>query len=207
MRRLVRKQTPKVDTVQREQLAAWFQAVRADSNRTAAADLQTLLLTGARKGEIAGLRWADVDFRFGGSLTIRDKVEGLRVIPCPPYLAQVLAALPRNGPWVFGPSAPKIASNATYNHRRALVAAALPHVSLHGLRRAFGTLAEWVECPAGVVAQLQGHKPSATAEKHYRSRPLDLLRVWHTKIEAWILEQAGVPFVADAESGKLHAVA
>ena len=37
-----------------------------------------------------------------------------------------------------------------------------------------------------------GHKPSALAEKHYRRRPLDLLRVWHTKIEAWILEQAGI---------------
>jgi len=23
-------------------------------------------------------------------------------------------------------------------------------------------------------------------------RPLDLLRMWHTKIEAWILEQAGI---------------
>ena len=29
----------------------------------------------------------------------------------------------------------------------------------------------------GVVAQIQGHKPSALAEKHYRRRPLDLLRV------------------------------
>jgi hypothetical protein len=37
-----------------------------------------------------------------------------------------------------------------------------------------------------------GHKPSATAEKHYRVRPLDLLRMWHSKIEAWVLEQAGI---------------
>ena len=40
-----------------------------------------------------------------------------------------------------------------------------------------------------------GHKPSATAEKHYKVRPLDLLRMWHTKIEAWILEQAGIAFI------------
>lgn len=56
----------------------------------------------------------------------------------------------------------------------------------------FGTLAEWVECPAGIAAQIMGHKPSATAEKHYRVRSLDLLRKWHTKIEAWILDQAGI---------------
>jgi len=37
-----------------------------------------------------------------------------------------------------------------------------------------------------------GHAPSATAEKHYRVRPIDLLRSWHTKIEGWILEQAGI---------------
>ena len=37
-----------------------------------------------------------------------------------------------------------------------------------------------------------GHKPSALAEKHYRRRPIDLLRKWHTKIEEWVLEQAGI---------------
>lgn len=31
--------------------------------------------------------------------------------------------------------------------------------------------------------------------KHYRRRPLDLLRMWHLKIEAWILEQTGVDYV------------
>jgi integrase len=199
VRRLVRRQTPKVDTLQREQLAAWFKAVRADPNAECAAYLQALLLTGARKGEIAGLRWADVEFRFGASLTIRDKVEGQRVIPCPPYLAALLASLPRDCEWVFGRRGPRIAQNVTYYHRRALKAAALPHITLHGLRRAFGTLSEWLECPAGVVAQLQGHKPSATAEKHYRARPLDLLRGWHARIEAWILQQAGIPVPA-AES-------
>ncbi len=51
-----------------------------------------------------------------------------------------------------------------------------------------------------------GHKPSATAEKHYTVRPLDLLRVHHEKIEAWILEQAGVQFDATVEPGKLRVV-
>jgi hypothetical protein len=45
-----------------------------------------------------------------------------------------------------------------------------------------------------------GHKPSATAEKHYRRRPLDLLRSWHVKIEAWILEQTGIDFVPEKTS-------
>ncbi len=70
----------------------------------------------------------------------------------------------------------------------------------------FGTLAEWVECPVGVVAQIQGHKPSATAEKHYRRRPLDLLRMWHVKIEGWILEQAGIEQPGDELSAGLRVV-
>jgi integrase len=57
--------------------------------------------------------------------------------------------------------------------------AAIDGLSLHGLRRSFKSLTEWLEVPAGVVAQLRGHKPSVTAEKHYTVRPLDLLGVHH----------------------------
>ena len=51
-----------------------------------------------------------------------------------------------------------------------------------------------------------GQKPSATAEKHYTVRPLDLLRVHHEKIEAWILEQAGIAFDAKAAPSALRVV-
>ena len=77
-------------------------------------------------------------------------------------------------------------------HTRACIAAGLDGLTLHGLRRSFKSLTEWLDVPAGVVAQLMGHKPSATAEKHYTVRPLDLLRVHHERIEAWILQQAGI---------------
>lgn len=46
----------------------------------------------------------------------------------------------------------------------------------------------------GVVAQIQRHKPSAVAEKHYRRRPLDLLRKRHDQTEAWMPEQTGIAF-------------
>jgi hypothetical protein len=46
-----------------------------------------------------------------------------------------------------------------------------------------------------------GHKPSAIAEKHYRRRHLDLLRIWHARIEAWILEQAGIEQPEESTSG------
>ncbi|MDP4028494.1 MAG: site-specific integrase [Gallionella sp.] len=84
-RELLGKPKPIDDTLQREQLPAWFAAVMQLGNPVLSAYLQTLLLTGARPNELTGLRWEDVDFQWG-SMTIRDKVEGLRVIPLPPYL-------------------------------------------------------------------------------------------------------------------------
>ncbi|WP_029969418.1 tyrosine-type recombinase/integrase [Paraburkholderia graminis] len=188
------------DSLQREQLPAWFASVRNIGNPVISAYLQALLITGARREEMLALRWVDVDFQWR-SLSIADKVEqdAGRTIPLTPYLAALLAALPRRNEWVFSSTGsesghveePRVA------HNQALDVAGLPHVSLHGLRRSFGTLAEWCEVPVGVVAQIQGHKPSAIAEKHYRRRPLDLLRKWHDSIEVWMLEQAGIDFMAD----------
>jgi len=198
------KKNAKTDCLQKEQLPAWFATVRAIGNPVIAAYLQTLLLVGARREELAGLQWDDIDFRWN-ALTIHDKVEGERTIPLTPYVASLLAALPRRNEWVF--SSPMAASGRlqepSIQHRRACTVAGIG-VTLHGLRRSFASLAEWTEMPAGVVAQIMGHKPSATAEKHYKVRPLDLLRLWHGKYEAWLLEQAGIAQpAANAESLRL----
>lgn len=197
----------KGDSLQREQLALWFEHVRQLGNPVHAAYLQTALLTGARREELTGLQWADVDFQWK-SLTIRDKVEGQRIIPLTPYVAALLSSLPRRNEWVF--SSPSAESGRLQEplkpHKNAMEAAGLPPFTLHDLRRSFGTLAEWCEVPVGVVAQIQGHKPSALAEKHYRRRPLDLLRMWHVKIEAWMLEQAGIEQPSEERPQGLRAV-
>ena len=198
------KPQAKDDALLKEQLPGWFAAVRAICNPAQAAYLQALLLVGARPGELLGLRWDDMNTQWRG-LTIRDKVEGERVIPLTPYVWHLLAGLPRRGQYVFaGEDGPM--SKPHKAHASACAVAAIDGLTLHGLRRSFGTLSEWLELPAGVVAQIQGHKPSATAEKHYRVRPLDLLRLHHERLEAWILEQAGVQFDAAQEPGKLRAV-
>ncbi|KJA09900.1 preprotein translocase [Acidovorax temperans] len=201
------KPKAKDDSLLKEQLPAWFAAVRSIGNPTVAAYLQTLLLTGARPGEVLAMRWDDLNTQWRG-LTIRDKVEGERVIPLTPYVHHLLAALPRRNEFVFASSRNENTplTEPNHAHDKACKVAAIDGLTLHGLRRSFGTLSEWLEIPSGVVAQIQGHKPSATAEKHYRVRPLDLLRVHHERIEAWILEQAGIVFDAKAEPGKLRVV-
>ncbi|MEO6421429.1 MAG: hypothetical protein ABIR84_01725 [Candidatus Nitrotoga sp.] len=54
-----------------------------------------------------------------------------------------------------------------------------------------------VEVLTGNDTQIMGHKPSVTAEKHYIQRELDLLHMWRVKIEAWILEKAGIEFIPE----------
>ena len=211
--RAVREEVPgrrvKDDCLQREQLHAWFERVRQIPNPVIGAFLQVSLLTGARREEVAALRWEDVGFAWS-TLTIHDKVEGERTIPLTPYVGALLAALPRRNEWVF--SSPAAASGRLQEpriqHKAACAAAGIEALTLHGLRRSFGTLAEWVEVPVGIVAQIMGHKPSAIAEKHYRRRPVDLLRLWHTKIEGWILAEAGIeqPAATD-QAPHLRAVA
>ncbi|MDO9148380.1 MAG: site-specific integrase [Hydrogenophaga sp.] len=198
----------KSDVLQRGQLAAWFAAVQQLQNPVIAACLQMMLLTGARPGEVLALRWEDVNTQWKG-ISIRDKVEGTREIPATPYMLHLLAALPRRNEWVFPSttSATGCLTEPNNPHTRACKAAGLEGLTLHGLRRSFASLTEWLEIPAGVVAQIQGHKPSATAEKHYKRRPLDLLRLHHERIEAWILEQAGIVFDGKAAPGVLRVVA
>ena len=124
-----------------------------------------------------------MDFRWN-RLTIADKVEATRVIPLTPYMAHLLAGLPRAkgkrqgaNPYVF--SSPMSASGRIAEprapHADVLADAGIPHVSIHGLRRTFSLLGEAAGAPAGAIAQVMGHKPSAIAEG-YRPRSIDALR-------------------------------
>lgn len=189
------KEKTRDDVLEREQLAAWFQAVRQIANPVIAAYLQVLLLTGARREELAALKWTDVDFRWS-SMKLSDKIEDFRMVPLTPFVAQLLAALPRRNEYVFSSPTSKAGyiAEPRHAHNVAVAIAGLRHLTLHGLRRSFATLSEWVETPAGIAAQIQGHAPQGVREQKYIRRPLDLLRLWHVKIEGWLLEQAGIDF-------------
>lgn len=183
----------KHDCLQKEQLKIWFESVKKISNPVIASYLQILLLTGGRRNELAALEWVDVDTQWH-TVRIKDKVEGSRTIPLTPYVELLINNLPRKSNYVFASPAAESGriTEPRKAHQAAIERAGIPNLSIHGLRRSFGTLAEWVECPTGISAQIMGHKPSALAEKHYRKRPIDLLRKWHTQIEKFILDEAGI---------------
>ena len=92
--------TRRTDALEAAQVPGWWAGVEQLNNRTASVYLRAMLLTGARREEMAAMKWADVDFQWR-KLTLADKVEATRVIPLMPYLAQQLATRPRVNEFVF----------------------------------------------------------------------------------------------------------
>ena len=185
--------TKRTDCLEAAQLPGWFAGADKLGNRMIATYLKALLITGSRREEMAGLRWADVDFRWS-RLTLADKVDATRVIPLTPYLANELATLPRINEFVFASNAKggRITEPRT-SHAKVMLDAGIATLTIHGLRRSFSLLGESAGAPSGAIAQVMGHKPSATAEG-YRPRSVDALRPYLAQIEAHILEQAGIVF-------------
>lgn len=196
----------RTDALEAAQLPGWWGATEQLGNRTASVYLRALLLTGARREEMAALKWTDVDFRWH-KLTLADKVEATRIIPLTLYLAQLLATLPRVSEYVFA-SVGKSGriTDTRASHTKVLLDAGITTLTIHGLRRSFSLLGEAAGAPAGAIAQVMGHRPSATAEG-YRPRSVDTLRPYLEQIEAHILAQAGVVFNAKSVPGALRVVA
>ena len=197
--------TRRTDALEAAQVPGWWTDVEQLNNRAASVYLRALLLTGARREEMAALKWTDVDFRWR-KLTIADKVDETRVIPLTPYLAQQLATLPHTNEFVFASTgkAGRIA-DARASHAKAMQSAGIDSLTIHGPRRSFSLLGESAGAPAGAIAQVMGHKPSATAEG-YRPRSVDALRPYLAQIESHILEQAGAKVDALAVPGALRIV-
>ncbi|MDZ4097193.1 MAG: integrase family protein [Methylophilaceae bacterium] len=182
--------TRRTDALEAAQVPGWWTGVVELPNVTASAYLRSLLLTGARREELAALKWSDVDFQWR-KLTLADKVDATRTIPLTPYMAWMLATLPRINEHVFastGSKAGRIA-DARGSHQKALKSAGVDALTIHGLRRSFSLLGESAGAPAGAIAQVMGHKPSATAEG-YRPRSTDALRPFLELIESHVLSLA-----------------
>jgi integrase len=213
----------RTDALEADQLAPWFAGTQKLRSAAARAYLQGLVLTGARREELAGLRWGDLDLQWR-KLTIADKVGDTRTIPLTPYLGMLLTSLPRTkladgtpNPYVFASTIgaksgkPRSASGRITEprapHADVLADAGIPHVSIHGLRRTFALMGEAAGAPAGAIAQVMGHRPSAVAEG-YKPRSIDALRPYLALVERFILDKAGIAFEASAPAaGGLRVVA
>jgi integrase len=119
-------------------------------------------------------------------------------------MGHMLEMLPRVGPFVFASTGKsgRIA-DVRASHERVLKGAGIETLTIHGLRRSFSLLGEAAGAPAGAIAQVMGHKPSATAEG-YRPRSVDALRPFLEQIETHVLNLACVQFDAKTVPSKLR---
>ncbi|UBB18599.1 tyrosine-type recombinase/integrase [Comamonas odontotermitis] len=197
--------THRIDKLLPEQIAGWWASVEQLPNLVHSVYLRALLLSGARREEVAALRWDRIDWRWK-KITIADKFEQTRTIPLGSYMAHLLHGLPRRGSYVFH-------SEGSFGYVRdprasmakVLAECGVDYLTFHGLRRTFTQVARRI-VPAGVPAQISGHKPSATAEG-YSILALDELRPYMGQIEREFLRLAGINFSESTiEPVKLMAV-
>ena len=201
----------RLDFVEVSQLEKFFQGLAMVHNRTMAGYLVGLLLTGARRQELAKLKWSDIDFELK-KFTIADKsttnTVRTRVLPLAPWLERVIRSMPKvdGNDYVF--AAPKSKLGYVQDARATLAPvlehAGIAHLTPHGLRRTFSLVGEAASCPSGAIEQLMGHSVKSM-EEHYKPRRTEQLRQVLERYENFVAEQAKLP--ARHEFAKVLAVA
>ncbi|MFN0191862.1 MAG: tyrosine-type recombinase/integrase [Aestuariivirga sp.] len=140
----------------------------SDGNRKSIAIIKLLVFTGARKGEIEGLRWSEVDFDTG-CLKLADSKTGAKVIPLNAGALQILSeqnrgqgdnhVFPASRGDGFWEGTPKV-------WRLVRARAGLNDVRLHDLRHSFASIAVSAGASLPIIGALLGHKDSATTQRY-----------------------------------------
>lgn len=143
-------------------------AEASGANPAAVAIIRLLAFTGARKNEIAALRWAEVDLERG-YIRLGDSKTGAKVFPIGAPAIEVLASLPRveGSPFVFPAATGEAAFQGVDKVWRNLRAAAgFPTLRLHDLRHSFASagLARGDALP--VIGAILGHADVKTTSRY-----------------------------------------
>lgn len=146
-------------------------------SRTMGHAIKLLLLTGARKNEIAALRWEWVDFERS-CLRLPDSKTGAKVVPLAAAALKLLDALPHQSEWVFPSNrsdGPIVGLQKAWEMLR--VWCGVEDVRIHDLRHSFATFAVSDGGSLYLVGKVLGHKQSRTTERyaHVADDPLKAL--------------------------------
>lgn len=130
--------------------------------------IRLLALTGARRGEIERLTWAQVDFDRG-AVVLEDTKTGRAAWPLSRPALQLLEALPREAgsPFVFPATRGDgyyLGLNQVWPKVRAM--AELEGVRLHDLRHSFASVGASGGVGLPVVGKLLGHKQASTTQRY-----------------------------------------
>lgn len=117
-----------------------------------------LLLTGQRKGEIAGLRWSECEGDYLRLPPERTKNKRLHVVPICKQARVLIESINGGATNVFGtPDADRPFNGWGRAQRDIIAATGLAHFTLHDLRRTFATLHAKIGTPVHVAERLLNH--------------------------------------------------
>jgi integrase len=144
--------------------------------------IRLLILTGARRGEIQGLQWREVDIdRRSIVLPDARSKTGARRIPLSDAAIEVLEGIKRKGDYVFPANRVNAASGHTVGLPRAWRAireeAGLDDLRIHDLRHSFASFAAEAGASLQLIGKALGHTQMRTTERyaHLRDDPLHAL--------------------------------
>lgn len=181
------------------ELAALGEALRGlesdGVNSSAVAIIRLLTFTGARKNEITGLRWSEVDLERG-CLRLADSKTGAKTIPLGPPALTLLADLWRDGltGFVFPAEAGGDHFQGTEKVWRKLRdRAGLPGLRIHDLRHSFASLGLAGGDALPVIGKLLGHADIKTTSRyaHLADDPVKLAAASISSRIAAAMESAG----------------
>lgn len=156
---------------------AFAKAKQQGLNPNSLAILRLLLLTGARRNEIASLKWEHVDFERR-ALRLPDSKTGAKVVPLGAPALEILSALPHKegSPWVFPAATGKghhVGMPRVWRKLRA--SARLRDVRMHDLRHGFASIAVADGGSLYLVGKILGHAQAETTQR-YAHLQLDPVR-------------------------------
>jgi integrase len=149
---------------------------RYDGSPYYGAAIKLLVFTGARLGEILGLRWEWIDFERGEA-RLPDSKTGAKTIHLPPPALAVLAELPRvegNPHVIVGGVAGAPLVNLEKPWRAIRKAAGLDDVRIHDLRHSFASVAASGGMGLPIIGKMLGHTQAQTTQRyaHLASDPV-----------------------------------
>lgn len=148
--------------------AALADVEASGANPSALAIIRLLAFTGARKSEIATLRWREVDLDRG-YLRLSDSKTGAKVIPVGAPAIEVLSAVPvvEGSDFVFPASSGEGHFQGTEKVWRAVRAAAgFPSLRLHDLRHSFASVGLARGDALPVIGAILGHADVKTTSRY-----------------------------------------
>jgi integrase len=132
------------------------------------------LQTGARRGELASLRWSDIDMKARTIAFAKTKNGERRVVPLTDTLREALQALPRP----LDPQAevfPALSADAvTIAFRRLTRDLGIPNLRFHDLRHDVASTLTMAGVPQRTVMEILGHKDPRMTLRYQHLTPAHL---------------------------------